>query len=191
MIVGIIIVVIGSITSSLAPPEGVVNFTAGIICAVITAVSWALDAVISAHGYDTVDAQEALTLYRCWCAGIMDWLLALLLCIATGNLSIFGEVLQAVFSSGYCIAFVLIFMVGIFGNYICIYSAYGLSGAARSNAIQNAMPFWTIPLGIFFAAAGIAEYNVTPMAIAAACLAVVGVALIACKPSELFDMRDV
>ena len=59
VVVGMIICVAGAVIINLVKPEGVTNFTLGIICAFVAAISWGLEGVVSSFGGAILDCDIA------------------------------------------------------------------------------------------------------------------------------------
>lgn len=187
---GIVIVISGVIVTCLSPSKGSEYFYIGLMILFLAPLCFAGESLITGHVLDVSDSIGVCSLYRCFGASIMDWCFCLILASTTGNMDKFAGIVSSLFSSSYVVMFLLFGIIGWSANYLGIYSAVGWCGAARAMAIQNAAPIWTIPVGILFAALGIAPFNVTTLAIVAAFIVVIGVTLIVAKPSELFSLRD-
>lgn len=191
VVVGVCIIVIGAVIACIAPPEEVTNFALGMVMAFIAALCWSSDAVIETHGFDTIDSMEAVTLYRCICSSLFDFALAIAVGLVSGDITTFGMTFKAIFTSGPSLVAMIMVIIAIFANYLPVYSAIDLCGATRANALQALNTGWTIPVGLICAAVGLGSYNVTPLGIIAALVAVFGVILVTIKPSEIFNLRDV
>ena len=191
VVLGVCVIVAGAIIACIAPPEQVSHFAIGMFLAFVTALCWASDAVIEAHGFDTVDSMESITIYRFFTSGLIDFALAAVVGLVSGNIETFGMTFQAILAGGPALVAQILVIIAIFGNYLGVYNAIDLCGASRANALQALNTGWTIPVGLFCAAVGLGSYNVTPLGIIAALVAVFGVILVTIKPSELFNLRDV
>jgi drug/metabolite transporter (DMT)-like permease len=188
--IGIVIVIVGVVITCTSPYKATDNFYIGLIFLIIAPLCFATESLITGHVLDAQDPIEVCSMYRCIGSSILDWTFSLIILAMIGKLGIFKIVLATFVSSPYIILFMLLGIIGVCCNLLGIYGAVSRCGAAKSMAIQNAAPIWSIPMGLFFAAVGVAPYHVTHMAILAAFIVVVGVVLIVAKPSELFNLRD-
>lgn len=191
VIVGILIAVVGVIVAGFTAPEGVTNFYLGIIIALMAPIGYTAEAMISTHVMDVSEPLEVCGLYRMVGAGIMEFLIVVIICAATGNMAWISIAFSVIFSSPVLILFVIITAALMSIQYGTSYIANNYSGPARASAVVWSTPIWSIPIGIIFDKAGLMPYNVTTLGIIGAIIVVAGVVLVLAKPSELFSLRNV
>lgn len=192
---GIFMVFAGVLVSCfLGKPEAAgSNFMVGILLACICPIGFALEGMFSTYAGDLIDPLEGCAFYRSICSGIMGLAAMVILAGATGNLPVFTGALKVIFTQPVCFVFVVLMGLCAALSYGGTYVGFNKCGPTRCLAIVNTMPVWSIPIGLAAAALlpGIYAYNVTMPAVAGALVVVVGVVLIVCNPSELFNLRDV
>lgn len=189
VIVGILIAVAGVIVAGFTAPEGVNNFYLGILVALVAPIGYTAEAIISTHVMDVSEPLEVCSLYRMVGAGIMEFLIVVIICAISGNLAWIGIAFGVIFSSPVLLLFILITSILIAIQYGTSYIANNYSGPARASAVVWSTPIWSIPIGLLFSASGLVPYNVTTLGIVGAVIVVVGVVLVLAKPSELFNLR--
>lgn len=92
VVIGMIICVLGAILINLVKPEGVSNFTLGIICAFIAAISWGLEGTVSSFGGAILDSDVAVNI-RDFVSGIV--ILIAVVPIVGGNVLLIETVKSA------------------------------------------------------------------------------------------------
>ena len=189
--VGIIIVIAGCILASYAPPVGVKNFYLGIIVTLIATIGFTVEAMVSTQAMDVTEPLEVCGLYRMIGGGIMEILIAIIFGAATGHLDLIAQTLRIVAASPLVALFIFLTACAMTFQYGCGYLCYNYCGAVRGSVIIYTTPIWSIPLGYLFSAMGILPYHVTPVAIIGSFVVVIGVILVLCKPSELFNLRNI
>ncbi|MGN0732960.1 MAG: DMT family transporter [Emergencia sp.] len=188
---GIAIAVVGVIIAGIAPPEGVKNFYLGLIITLIAPVGYSIEAIISTHAMDVSDPKIVCPLYRMLGGGILELLVAVVVCATTGNLEWISEIFLMVFTNKTLLIYILITAVFMCIQYNTIYSSYSYCGATRGSAILYTTPIWSIPIGLFMTGIGLIDFNITFMGIIGAVVIVAGIIVVLAKPSELFNLRDV
>ena len=191
MFFGIAIAVVGIILAAVAPPEGVENFYLGILIILITPIGYSVEAIISTHAMDVSEPLIVCPLYRMIGSAIMEMILAIGICVATGHAQWIASAFTIIFSSPIVLLFLFLTAVFIAIQYNCIYVAYSYCGATRGSAILFSSPIWSIPIGLVMAKMGVISYSVTTMGIIGAIVVVIGIVIVLAKPSELFTIRDV
>jgi drug/metabolite transporter (DMT)-like permease len=191
MVIGIVIAVAGVLVAVWAPPEALPHFYIGIAIAFVCPIAFAIEAMLVAHAADCSDPVQCCGLYRCIGGAVFEELLAVLICLATGQLELYGNILKIAFTNTTVLGLLLITGLIMAIEYATVYVAYSYLGAARGAAILNTNPIWSIPVGFAFAGLGLFPYSVTTMGIVGAFVVVVGVMLIIAKPAELLDLRDI
>ena len=191
MYLGIIISMAGCIVAGWSKPEAIESgiFYLGIILCLFAAIGFATEAVISTHAMDMCDPLELCGMYRMIGGAIIEFAIAFIIALATGNVELFVNVLEFIFQSPIVLLFLL--LTGFFQSwqYGMAYTSWHYCGAVRSNIIIYTSPIWSIPMGLLFAKMGIMDYNVTWLAVVGAFVVVIGIIVVNCKPSELFNLR--
>lgn len=187
---GIIICTSGVILATLSPPEGVTNFYLGIAIVAICPIAYTAESIISTHAIDVSDPMLACPLYRMIGSAIMEFIIVIAVCAATGHLDWISLAFSIIFSSPMCMVFILCTGIFMAIQYNGTYTSYAYCGAIKASAILWTGTFWTIPIGFAMEAMGILDYNVTTLGIIGAVTVVVGIMLVVAKPSELFSLRN-
>ncbi len=190
MVVGIVVACTGVLIAVWAPPEALPNFYLGVAIAFVCPFAFSIEAVLVAHAADCSDPVQCCGLYRCLGGAFFEELLAIIICLGTGNMKLYHTILEIAFTNSAVLLLLLITGLVMAIEYSTIYVAYSYLGAARGAAILNTNPIWSIPVGFAFAGLGLYAYSVTSTGIVGAIVVVIGVILIIAKPSELLDLRD-
>lgn len=186
--IGIALAITGVIIASYEPPVGVENFYLGILIATLSPIGFAIEAMLSSKVMDSTDPLEVCGLYRCLFGGIWGCLIALLICLFTGDMGLYADVFKFTFTTPTTLIYFVVAAVFIAIEYGTIYVAYNYCGPTRGTAIVFSTPIWSIPIGYMLN--GLFPYTVTPLGIIGAIVVVVGMVLIVLKPSELFSLRE-
>lgn len=191
MIFGIIVAVIGVMIAIWAPPENLPHFYLGIAIAFVCPIAFTVEAMLVAHAADCSDPIQCCGFYRCLGGAFFEELAAIIICLATGQMALYGTILKVAFINSNVLTLLLItgFIMAI--EYATVYVAYAYCGAARGAALLNTNPIWSIPVGMVFAQLGLFPYSITSAGIIGAIVVVVGVMLIIAKPTELLDLREI
>ena len=188
---GIIICSAGIVIAAMGPPEGVTNFYLGIAIACIAPFAYTAENIISTHAMDVSDPTIACPLYRMLGSAVMEFVIAIVVCAATGHTEWIGYVFSTVFSSPLCIMFILLAGLFMAVQYNGTYASFIYVGAMKSSAILWTCTFWSIPIGYTMGAMGILEYSITGFGVIGAIAVVIGVMLVVAKPKELFNLRAI
>ena len=129
-------------------------------------------------------------MYRMIASGIIEVILVLIICVATGNTAWIGSLFGLITSTPLCMIYMLCTSIAMFVQYNTAYASFNYCGAAKSEAILWTGTFWTIPVGFAMQALGILPYSVTSIGIVGAIVVVVGIFLVVAKPSEFFSLRS-
>lgn len=189
---GIIIAIAGSIVAGWAgAPEGITNFYLGIALAACAPIGFTVEGMASTYAADIIDPLVGCGFFRGLLSGVAGLMIVGILAAATGYLQIVASVVILIATTPYLLICLLLMGVLAAISYGTTYVAFNKAGPTRTLAVVNSMPVWSIPLGFLFAALGVADYTVTPLGIIGAVVVVVGLILVVCKPSELFNLRNV
>ena len=189
-ILGVCIVVVGCIVAALAPPEGVENFYLGIAIACLCPLAFAGENIISTHAVDVCDPRIACPFYRMLGAAAIELTISLVVAICTGHLDIFTGAFATLFSMPKALLFMVMTSIFMSIQYNMTYTAYTYCGAVRAGSLLFAYSAFTVPVGVILAGFGVAEYNITGLAIIATAITVLGIILVIGNPKEIFTLRD-
>lgn len=187
---GIVIVVAGIIFAAWTPPEGMNNFYLGVMLALLAPIGFTVEGMVCTYAADVVDPIMGCGIYRTFGAGIPGLILVSILSMVTGNAGMVTDIIKIAFSNGTILMWIV--LAGLMGaiSYGTTYYGFNMCGPARTLAVVNTMPVWSIPLGLLYAGIGITVYSVTSQTILAAAIIIIGLTLVIAKPSELFSLRD-
>ena len=182
--IGILGCVLGAAIISWAPPTGEVypHFYLGVAFAVIAAIGWALEGIVSCAGMDFIDPDVAYTLSKFYAMCIH--LFFMLPLVAGFSFKIYGLVIASVFSPVILFAMISGATFGI--GYMYYYKCNNACGAARGMAFNITYVFWSAVIGVLFADAAVTGTFLIGLAVL-----MVGALLVAGKPSELLNLRNV
>ena len=142
VIVGMIICVAGAVIINLVKPEGVTNFTLGIICGFVAAISWGLEGVVSSFGGAILDCDIAVNIRELVSGGV-----------------ILVVVVPIVKASGLLSATVLssspMFWLALSGlsaaiSFLAWYKANSTVGCAIGMSLNVTYAFWGVVLSVLF-----------------------------------------
>ena len=182
--IGILSCVIGAAVISWAPPTGEVYplFYLGVAFAVLAAIGWSLEGIISCAGMDFIDPEVAYTLSKFYAILIH-------LCLTLPFVAGFGvRAYQLAVASIASPVMLFAFATGALGGigYMLYYKSNNACGAARGMALNITYVPWGAVIGFLFANAAI-----TPLFVVGLIILMVGALLVAGKPSELFNLRNI
>jgi len=172
VVLGMVVCVAGAITINWVKPEGSPNFTIGIICAFIAAVSWGLEGVISSYGGSMLDTDVAVNI-RELVSGIVTMLVAVPLVAA------FPLMTQTVKAG------MPLMILGLSGlsaaiSFLCWYKANSMVGCAIGMSLNVTYAFW----GVFFCILFLGEL-LTPTIVAGSVIIVLGAIIVTMNPLDL------
>jgi len=189
-VIGILIIVAGIVITSLAPPEGAKNFYLGLAIACACPLAFAGENIISTHAVDVADPRIACPVYRMFGAAIIELLLSFAVALMTGHVDIFVTAFGTLFTMPKAVLFMVLTAFFMAIQYNTVYTAYTYCGAVRAGSILFAYSAFTIPVGMILAGFGVAEYNITTIAVIATAITIVGIVLVIGNPKDLFTLRD-
>lgn len=172
VVLGMVICVAGAITINWVKPEGSPNFTMGIVCAFIAAISWGLEGVISSYGGSMLDTDVAVNI-RELVSGIVTLIVIVPLVSALPLLS------------GTVTAGMPMFILALSGlsaaiSFLCWYKANAMVGCAIGMSLNVTYAFW----GIFFCVLFLGEV-LTPTIVAGSVVIVIGAIIVTMNPLDL------
>ncbi|MFA6448667.1 MAG: DMT family transporter [bacterium] len=174
---GILLCVCGAIVVGYSPPDAAMypHFKLGIAMAVLAALGWGGESVISAHGMDLIDPDIAINIRE----GVSFLSYILIVIPAIGGFGLMREALLnkpplLIAGAGLCGA----------ASYLFWYKSLNMAGVGRGMALSVTYVLWAIVYSAI-----LTSYEITAHLIAGAILIFVGALLIVAKPSELLSLR--
>lgn len=174
---GIVLVLIGSVVISWAPPAGgqYPYFYWGIALAVLSAVGWAIEGVLGTLGMDMVDSDLALGI-RELSSGFMYTLFVIpVFWFMFSQIVVDGLVLLATFGVG-CVGAIA---------YLTYFKGLNRTGVARGQALHVNYGLWYILFAWLFG-----QTQPTKSLWIGAVIAIIGIVFIVGNPKELFSLRN-
>ncbi len=178
IIAGMLICVAGAIIINWVKPEGSPNFTLGIICAVIAAVCWGLEGMISSFGGEELDPDVSTNL-RELVSGIVD--LAIIVPVV-GAIPLLCGTFKAVTP----VLWILVAGLAAAISFLTWYKGNALVGCAISMSLNVTYAFWGVLFCVLFLGQ---ELTVT---IVTGCIVIIiGAILVTMNPLDLFRKKSV
>jgi drug/metabolite transporter (DMT)-like permease len=175
--IGIALCVCGAIIVGYTPPDAAMfpHFKLGIAMAVLAALGWGGESVISAHGMDLVDPEIAINIRE----GVSFLSYLLVVIPLVGGYGMMRDALIAkppllIAGAGLCGAVA----------YLVWYKSLNMAGVGRGMALSITYVLWAI-----IYSAILTKYEITPHLIVGAVFVFLGALLIVAKPSELLSLR--
>lgn len=192
MYVGIVIAVVGICLAGFSPPTGEVypKFVLGLILAGLAPIFFTIEGMVATYATDLLDPNVGCALFRGVASGIMIILVGWLIGSLNGYGNLIFDVMGIILTTPTLIIGLICMAVASCFSYMGTYVAFNMTGPTRCLAVVNTLPIWSIPVGFLFAALGLQEYNVTPLAITGAFVIVAGILLVIANPKELVNLRD-
>jgi drug/metabolite transporter (DMT)-like permease len=176
---GIIFSVIGAIVMSYVPPSGShPHFYLGLGLALLAALGWGIEGVLSTYGMEMVDPSVAINLRQATSSVVS--LVAVLPLI--GGLMLFGKALLT-FNSLWIVAAAA--LVGAI-SYWSWYKAFSMCGVGRTMALNITYSIWGIVFTYFFT-----KTEITTNLVVGAIIITLGSILVVSNPSEIVKLRKV
>jgi len=178
VVFGMLICVLGAITINWVKPEDNPNFTLGIICALIAAVSWGLEGVIASYGGSMLDTDVAVNI-RELVSGLFN--LIIIVPLVSGLAILSGTITAGIPAlilvvSGLCAAM----------SFLLWYKANSMVGCAIGMSLNVTYAFW----GVFFCVLFLGQ-SVTPTIVAGSIIIVVGAILVTMNPLDFLKKKEV
>lgn len=173
VVAGMVICVAGAIIINFVKPEGSPNFTLGIICALIAAVSWGLEGMLSSYGGAMIDTDVAVNL-RELISGIVDLVIIVPL---VGGLTLLGGTVAA----GLPLLWLAAAGLNAAVSFVCWYKSNSTVGCAIGMSLNVTYAFW----GVFFCVLFLGQ-ALTPTIVIGSVVIVLGAILVTMNPLDLF-----
>ncbi|NQI73596.1 DMT family transporter [Streptococcus suis] len=173
VIAGMLMCVAGAVVINLVEPDGASNFTLGIILAILAAIFWGLEGMISSFGGAMLDSEVTVTL-RQLISGLVQMVLIVPVIGATG---LFTATLASPFSIG--LLLVSGALAGI--SYMEWYRSNAMVGTAIGMSLNITYALWGVLLPILFLGQA-----VTPTIIIGSLVIIAGAIVVTTNPLDLF-----
>lgn len=177
VVFGMFICVAGAVIINLVKPEGTSNFTLGIICAFIAAISWGLEGVVSSFGGAILDSDVAVNI-RELVSGLV--ILILVVPMVSGMPLLIGTVKSV--SPMFWLA-----LSGLSAavSFLSWYKANATVGCAIGMSLNVTYAFWGVVLAVLFLGTPL-----TPTIIVGAVVIVIGAVTVTMNPLDLFKKGE-
>ena len=176
--IGIACSVAGAIIMSYTPPSGDhPHFYLGLGLALLAALGWGVEGVLSTYGMEMVDPSVAINLRQAT-SSVVSMVAVLPL---VGGFVMFGKALQT-FSSLWILAAAA--LVGAI-SYWSWYRAFSMCGVARTMALNITYSIWGIVFTYFFTTT-----EITASLVVGAVIITLGSILVVSNPSEIIKLRN-
>ena len=142
VVAGMVICVAGAIVINWVKPEGSPNFTLGIICALIAAISWGLEGMLSSYGGAMIDTDVAVNL-RELISGIVD--LAVIVPLV-GGMALLG----GTFGAGLPLIWLALSGLSAAVSFVCWYKSNSTVGCAIGMSLNVTYAFWGVLFCVMF-----------------------------------------
>ncbi|GEO58322.1 DMT family transporter [Companilactobacillus bobalius] len=178
VVLGMVLCVFGAIIINFVKPEGAPNFTLGIICALIAAVSWGLEGVFSSFGGAMIDTDVAVNLRE-----LISGLVVLVLMVpAVGALKLLGGTISA----GIPLAWLAVAGLSAAISFVTWYKANATVGCAIGMSLNVTYAFW----GVLFCVLFLGQ-TLTPTIVIGSIVIVLGAIIVTMNPLDLFKKGGV
>lgn len=172
VVLGMVICVAGAITINFVKPEGSPNFTMGIICAFVAAVSWGLEGVISSYGGSMLDTDVAVNIRELF-SGAVTMLIIVPLVAAF-------PLMAGTIKAGMPLLILALSGLSAAISFLCWYKANSMVGCAIGMSLNVTYAFW----GVFFCVLFLGE-KLTPTIVAGSVIIVLGAIIVTMNPLDL------
>lgn len=177
VVLGMIICVGGAIAINWVKPEGSPNFTLGIICAFVAAVSWGLEGVIASYGGSMLDTDVAVNI-RELVSGIVT-VVVIVPIVAAFPLMI-GTI-----KAGMPLVILALSGLSAAVSFLCWYKANAMVGCAIGMSLNITYAFW----GVLFCVLFLGEL-LTPTIVIGSVIIVLGAIIVTMNPLDLLKKKE-
>lgn len=177
VVAGMALCVIGAIVINFVKPEGAENFTLGIICALIAAISWGLEGMISSYGGALLDTDVAVNIRELF-SGIVDLFIIV---------PIIGAVplLTGTIRAGIPLLWLAAAGLSAAVSFLCWYKSNSTAGCAIGMSLNVTYAFW----GVLFCVMFLGQ-ELTATIVAGSVIIVCGAVLVTMNPLDLFKKGE-
>lgn len=174
---GMLLCVAGAIVINWVKPEGSPNFTLGIICALIAAVSWGLEGVISSYGGSLLDTDVAVNIRQ-----LVSGMVTLLILVPVVSAM---PLLLGTLSAGMPLMILAISGLSAAVSFLCWYKSNSAVGCAIGMSLNVTYAFW----GIIFCVIFLGQ-KLTPTIVAGSVIVVLGAIVVTMNPLDFFKKKE-
>jgi len=177
---GITLVIIGSFSVGIVPPEGSAypHFYLGIGLAAVAAIGWAVEGVMSTYGMDLVDSDIAIGIREA--TSFFVYIFAIL--------PLFGGVAYQILSDSFTIhSGWYIGVIGLVGatSFLSWYRAMNMTGVGRAMGLNVTFALWSVFFGWL-----LNNLQITPNLIIGVVIISIGTILTIGNPKDLVNLRS-
>lgn len=178
VVVGMVICVTGAIIINWVKPEGSPNFTLGIICALIAAICWGLEGMLSSYGGAMLDTDVATNIRELF-SGLVDLIIIVPL---VGGLGLLGGTLAA----GIPVLWLAVAGLSAGASFLLWYKSNATVGCAIGMSLNVTYAFWGVLFCILFLGQA-----VTPTIVIGSIVIIFGAILVTMNPLDFFKKGEV
>lgn len=142
VVAGMLVCVTGAIIINWVKPEGSPNFTLGIICALIAAICWGLEGMLSSYGGAMIDTDVATNIRELF-SGLVDLVIIVPL---VGGLGLLGGTLGA----GLPVLWLAVSGLSAGASFLLWYKSNATVGCAIGMSLNVTYAFWGVLFCILF-----------------------------------------
>jgi Predicted membrane protein len=176
---GIILAIIGSFIVGFVPPDGsnYPHFYLGIALAVVSAVGWAVEGVMSTYGMDLVDSDIAIGIREA--TSFFVYIVAILPLVGGGSYKILAD--SFAIPSGWYIA-----IIGLVGgtSFLSWYRAMNMTGVGRTMGLSVTFALWSVFFGWL-----LNNLQITPNLLIGVVIIFLGTILAIGNPRNLLNLK--
>ena len=172
-----IICVSGAIIINWVKPEGSPNFTLGIICALIAAICWGLEGMLSSYGGAMIDTDVATNIRELF-SGLVDLVIIVPL---VGGLGLLGGTLSA----GMPVLWLAIAGLSAGASFLLWYKSNATVGCAVGMSLNVTYAFWGVLFCILFL-----NQPVTLTIVVGSVVIIFGAILVTMNPLDFFKKGE-
>ncbi|WOF40803.1 DMT family transporter [Lactococcus lactis] len=177
VVAGMIICVAGAIVINLVKPAGAPNFTLGIIMAIIAAVCWGLEGVISSFGGAMLDSEVTVNLRQLISGGIE----LVIIIPLVGALGLLSKTILA----GMPVFLLLLSGAAAAVSFVTWYKANATVGTAVGMSLNITYAFWGVLFSILFL-----HQAVTATIVIGSVIIIIGAVLVTMNPLDFFKKEE-
>lgn len=177
VVAGMVICVAGAIVINWVKPEGSPNFTLGIICALIAAISWGLEGMFSSYGGAMIDTDVAVNI-RELVSGVVDLAIIVPIVGAVG-------LLKGTLAAGIPVLWLAVSGLSAAVSFLTWYKANSTVGCAIGMSLNVTYAFW----GVLFCVLFLGQ-ELTATIVIGSVIIVFGAILVTMNPLDLFKKGE-
>ncbi|MDO5408272.1 MAG: DMT family transporter [Eubacteriales bacterium] len=177
VVAGMVLCVIGAIVINFVKPEGAENFTLGIICALVAAICWGLEGMISSYGGALLDTDVAVNIRELF-SGIVDLFVIV---------PVIGAIplLTGTIGAGIPLLWLAVAGLSAAVSFLCWYKSNATVGCAIGMSLNVTYAFW----GVLFCVLFLGQ-ELTATIVAGSVIIVCGAVLVTMNPLDLFKKGE-